>query len=221
MEKIKDYRKIWESHYGLIPCDSSGRRYEIHHIDGNRNNNNITNLKLVTIKEHYDLHYNQGDWAACQAIAKRIDLNPEENSKLCRQLALKRVADGNHPFLGSDHNKKFVGDRIKNGTFHLLGPAHNNKLMKEGTHNFITDHPSKVKVWCVRCRKQTTRGGLVTGHKDCKINLSPRKGSGSGEKNSRYGTCWINNGIVNKSISKTDLQQYLEQGFHKGRLPWK
>jgi hypothetical protein len=221
MKRTKDYRKIWELHYGAIPQDHSGRKYEIHHIDGNRNNNTITNLKLVTIQEHYDLHYSQGDWAACQAISRRLKLSPEENSELCRKLALKRVAEGTNPFLGPENNQNYVNERIKNGTFHLLGPDHNNKLIKEGTHNFITDHPSKIKVWCVRCHEQITRSGLALGHFECKVNLSPRKGSGSGEKNARYGTCWINNGATNKSINKEDLDQYLKKGYVKGRLPWK
>lgn len=55
------YRKIWESYYGPIPTDSNGRSYEIHHIDGNRNNNDISNLKCLSIKEHYNVHYQQQD----------------------------------------------------------------------------------------------------------------------------------------------------------------
>lgn len=39
------YRKIYENHFGPIPKDKDGRSYEIHHIDGNRKNNEISNLK--------------------------------------------------------------------------------------------------------------------------------------------------------------------------------
>ena len=52
-----NYRKIYEDHYGQIPLDEEGRSYDIHHIDGNHNNNDISNLKAVTIQEHYDIHY--------------------------------------------------------------------------------------------------------------------------------------------------------------------
>ena len=44
---MNKYRKIWESYYGPIPKDENGISYEIHHIDGNRDNNDINNLKLV------------------------------------------------------------------------------------------------------------------------------------------------------------------------------
>jgi hypothetical protein len=33
------YRKIYEQNFGPIPKDGDGRSYDVHHIDGNRNNN--------------------------------------------------------------------------------------------------------------------------------------------------------------------------------------
>lgn len=78
------YRKIWEKHYGPIPKDDQGRSYEIHHIDKNRKNNSIENLQCVSIKEHYDIHYNQGDFWACVMIGKRMLLTPEEISNIQR-----------------------------------------------------------------------------------------------------------------------------------------
>ena len=84
-----DYRRIYESYHGPIPKDNDGRSYEIHHIDGNRTNNSIENLKLVTIQEHYDIHFSQGDWGACWKIAERMSISPEERSKIQSALAIK------------------------------------------------------------------------------------------------------------------------------------
>jgi|688.fasta_scaffold80405_4 hypothetical protein len=67
------YRKIWEKVYGKIPVDEKGRSYEIHHIDGNRNNNSLENLQCLSIEEHYRLHLEKGDYAAANLIAKRFD----------------------------------------------------------------------------------------------------------------------------------------------------
>lgn len=39
-----------------------------------------------------------------------------------------------------------------------------------------------------------------------------------GEKNSQFGTCWINNTKENKKVRKEELQIYLERGWTKGRL---
>lgn len=78
------YRKIWETTNGTIPKDEFGRSYEIHHKDGNRENNELENLICVTIQEHYDIHYKQGDYGACVMIAKRMDMPPEYLSEIPR-----------------------------------------------------------------------------------------------------------------------------------------
>lgn len=38
-----------------------------------------------------------------------------------------------------------------------------------------------------------------------------------GNKNSQYGTCWINKDKENKKIKKEELEIWLEQGWIKGR----
>ena len=74
------YRKIYEDHFGPIPLDESGRTFEIHHIDGDHLNNSIENLKAVPIQEHYNIHYAQGDWAACLLIANRIVITAKQKT---------------------------------------------------------------------------------------------------------------------------------------------
>ena len=101
----REYRKVWEKHYGPIPKDVNGRSFEIHHINGNHKDNKITNLKLVTIEEHYNIHKKQGDWVACHLITQRMNITPEEKSKLISESNKKRVGKLN-PFFGKTHTKK-------------------------------------------------------------------------------------------------------------------
>lgn len=148
------YRKIWEAANGSIPYDNNGRRMEIHHIDGNRKNNDLTNLKLVTIQEHYDIHYSQGDWAACQSIANRMKISPEEKSRLCSELANKRLANGTHhfqdpEFIKRDSERK---SRTRSGENHPLYGTKNSietkekrsrshkKLVRQGIHHLSLIH---------------------------------------------------------------------------------
>lgn len=86
------YRKIWEQFNGKIPIDNQGRPYEIHHIDGDRNNNSIENLMCVSIEDHYKIHYQQNDFGACVMIAKRMSLPSNQLSSI--QKGVKRPGIG-------------------------------------------------------------------------------------------------------------------------------
>lgn len=137
-----NYRKIYENHYGPIPKDDRGRSYEIHHVDGNRKNNEITNLKCLSIQEHYDIHYSQKDWGACTRIAAKMHLSSVEIGELVRKRNSQTVIDGTHPWLGkgkeaTERNKI----RVKNGTHNFLGgkiqSTSGKNRVANGTHPFI------------------------------------------------------------------------------------
>jgi hypothetical protein len=81
---MTNYRKIWENANGPIPKDELGRSYEIHHIDKNRKNNDISNLMCVSIEEHYKIHLNQKDYAAACMVAERLDLQKQKLDTLYR-----------------------------------------------------------------------------------------------------------------------------------------
>jgi len=68
------HRKEWEKHHNA--CILPG--IEIHHIDGDHNNNNIDNLIAVTPEEHYRIHLNQQDYGAASLISNRANLPLEE-----------------------------------------------------------------------------------------------------------------------------------------------
>jgi hypothetical protein len=44
-----------------------------------------------------------------------------------------------------------------------------------------------------------------------------RKGTGLGETNSQYGTCWVTKDGINKKIKKENLETYLNESWVKGR----
>lgn len=94
---MSNYRKIYEKYYGQIPTDDEGRTYEIHHIDGNNKNNSISNLRAVSIQEHYDIHFSQGDWQACLYISARMKISSELRSQLASNAMIERTARGENP----------------------------------------------------------------------------------------------------------------------------
>ena len=94
MIETKKHRKIFVKSYGPIP-----EGYDIHHIDGNHDNNDPINLKAVSLQEHFDIHYSQGDYAAANRIAQRMGMSKEERSKLCSLAATKANKEGRCGFV--------------------------------------------------------------------------------------------------------------------------
>lgn len=111
------YRKIWETIYGPIP-----KGYEIHHIDGNRMNNDIENLRCVSIEEHYEIHYKQGDYLACTIMSKRMGLSEEER-KVIHDMAMKKrdQTGSKNPMYGrsaiKENNMKWYNNGTKETMF--------------------------------------------------------------------------------------------------------
>lgn len=138
-----NYRKIYEHHYGSIPKDEHGRTYDIHHIDGNRKNNDLSNLKAVSIQEHFNIHFAQRDWAACHRIAARMKLDPSTISELGRKASEMRVADGTHNFLGGKIQSESNKRRILRGDHPFLdGDATRRRQLQklaDGSHPFLGD----------------------------------------------------------------------------------
>lgn len=191
---MKNYRKLYEQHHGPIPKDKNNRSYEIHHIDGNHNNNDISNLQLVTIEEHYALHKAKGDWVSCFMIAQRMNISPKELSEIARQSVTitnkKRVADGTHIFLNQEAARQRNLKRIAEGTHNLTtdsnpvyrlikqGKHHfqidnpSTKKIQDGTHHFLNNHPNKQKITCPHCDKTGGAVNMKRYHfQNCKKNL--------------------------------------------------
>lgn len=111
--RSEHYRKIYERHHGPIPKEDNGRSYEVHHIDGDHSNNEPLNLVAITLQEHYDIHYSQGDYGACRLMAiQRMNKTPEEISEICRLHQLQRVENGTHTLLKRPDGTSVTSDRV-------------------------------------------------------------------------------------------------------------
>jgi len=103
-----NYRKIYEDNFGPIPFDEDGRRFDIHHIDGDDINNNPSNLVAVSIKDHYSIHYSQKDWGACYFMAIRMNSGVGTVAELARHYQLS-LGD-KHPAKRKEHRDKWRGE---------------------------------------------------------------------------------------------------------------
>jgi hypothetical protein len=162
------YRKIYETFYGQIPKDQDGRTFDIHHIDGDKTNNSIFNLVALSIQDHYDVHYIQGDYGACMLLSERMNKSNDELSSLSRNLQFERIRNGNHHFCDSEKQRELSTRQLKRGTHPFLGgemqkesqikraklglnifcgSSINEKMLREGKH------PSQQKKTCPKCNK--------------------------------------------------------------------
>ena len=62
---------------------------------------------------------------------------------------------------------------------------------------------------CIAAATETANAKRVTTMKD--------RGHMQGEKNSQFGTCWVTNGVKPIKIKKENLDEYLMNGYRRGR----
>lgn len=173
------YRKIYENHYGPIPKDEEGRSFEIHHIDGDHSNNDPNNLQCVSLQQHYDIHYSQGDWIAAHRIGGKLKLDASQLSILATKNNIRRVKKGTHPFLGGEQQRKLARARLDSKTHHFLSDDHpSKKKVRAGTHHFFggdlqREVHSRKKI-CEHCGKEVGLPNYGRWHgPNCRMH--PRK----------------------------------------------
>lgn len=115
------YRRLYEKHFGSIPVDENGITFEIHHIDGNRKNNDISNLQCISIKEHFEIHYSRGEWLAAKLISERMNISLELKKELCKKISESKKGKAVPHLLES--NKRRKGEKNPNKGLHNIGKS--------------------------------------------------------------------------------------------------
>lgn len=190
------HRSAWVYYHGeKIGKDEKGRGYEIHHIDGNHSNNLPWNLKLVTIEEHYAIHFEQQDWGACLLMAKRMILDPIEFSRISKLSNKLRVEDRTHHLLKDNRkesvryggitsetasrvNSKRVEDRTHNWLKDKNGNSLSSERVKKRTHNWLKENrkPGVVYGFTSESAKEITKKSIEAGtHNSVKDNPAKQR----------------------------------------------
>jgi hypothetical protein len=183
--KVAEYKSIWRKHNGPIP-----RGYHIHHVDGNCLNNDISNLVCITAREHYDIHFAQGDYGACWALLRtgHLNLTCEERSEISRLTQKKRVDDGTHHFLMPDWRRDYKG----------------------------TNNPNYGHCWTVEQKTALSKLRKANGKSAGKNNpMYGRKRSDLSAMNvANKGKLWYTDGVVSKQYFPSDVPD----GWYRGRI---
>lgn len=168
------YRKIWMKHNGDIPKDEKGRMYEIHHIDGNRANNQLENLQCVSIEEHLRIHLLQGDYHAAKMISGRLGYSikdtvpmPEEKREEIRN----RMLGDNNPMKRPEVAQK-VSIALKGRKKSTEAEAKRIKSregFKHSKETILKMKKPKSQVTCPHCQQIGGSNGMKRWHfEQCK-----------------------------------------------------
>jgi hypothetical protein len=190
-----NYRRIWTEHYGSIPTDIHGKKFHIHHIDGNKKNNDISNLIAVSEQQHYDIHYSQGDWYACLRIASRMNLSAEEKSELARktgkEVQTRLLFEGKHNFQTMTSERRSEISR---------GSGAKSRDMKVGIHAINADP--------ILAKDNARNAGLISKAKKAGFH-DPNKTGGVFVR----GTCWWTNKETGERLRQKDCPG---EGWNRG-----
>jgi len=147
----KNYRRIYEKYHGPIPIDELGRSYDIHHIDGDKNNNDPSNLIAVSIQDHYEIHLRQEDWFACFNLAKRLSLTANEISEIAKNAVKTSIEEGTNVLVGGRWHKENIDllrekvrEQVRTGQHHwttdehrILTSIRQQEKVQNGTHHLL------------------------------------------------------------------------------------
>lgn len=102
MRDRKNYRKIFEDHHQVkIP-----KGWHIHHIDGNRHNNEITNLEMLSPDEHAQKHGYISNWVMAQDRASKMAIEKLKTPEMRKKMR--------ESMINSDAHKAFIESRSQN-----------------------------------------------------------------------------------------------------------
>ena len=83
-KNVKDYRRYYKEYFNI----DFGKEFDVHHIDCDRNNNDIKNLLLIPKKLHLTYHTLKNEIEPLE-VPKKIAGNKVSNSNIAIALFLE------------------------------------------------------------------------------------------------------------------------------------
>jgi hypothetical protein len=184
MKRTTNYRWIWKKNNGPIPKDENGISYQIHHIDGNHNNNHLSNLVCVSLDEHIEIHRKQNDWPSVAFL---------------EQMRGKNITGWTH----SDETKKRLSKLNRIGTIGMKGKRHSDdtkRKMSDAKIGIVTSDETKQKQREAKLKNPTnywlgkSRKGMMVNHPTLTCPYCGKIGKGESAMNKwHFDNCKLKN----------------------------
>lgn len=153
--------------------------------------NDPSNLIELTIEEHaeahrilYETYGREQDllaWKGLEGIIPKQDIVRKACSLAGKKSNKKRLEDGTHLWLNSEHQRNKQLKRLEKGTHNFLDSetrdkqkiAHQKTLkennpvysqISKGKNKFVSDNPTKTKLVCPHCDKEGPMPQMMQWH---------------------------------------------------------
>ena len=176
---MKNYRKIYERYHQCSLLEG----VDIHHIDGDHDNNHPTNLKAVSLQEHFSIHKLQKEYYAAYLIGRRMKIKPEDWSKMAiengRKSAIQNKNNGVGLTVWAKNNPALAKEQ------HILGGKIGGRIVVErklGIHGLSTEE--RTKIAAKGGKKSSELGlGFKAGHASAAGKIGGKKGGQFAKEN--------------------------------------
>ena len=217
LEEQNEKEKYWISYY-------RNNNYEMYNISkGGDGGDTYANLKIEDRQNRID-KLKQSSYFKVRT--------PEQDKQMRNKAWETRRKNGNDKF--SDEYKKKLSESHKNQkpSRESIEKGLKTKRLKYGEHYHLTEeHKRKIS--------EANKGKIISS--ETRLKMSKNAKRRIGEDNPFYGkhhnketkkligsynkdrfenTIWINNGIENKRILNIELEEYIKNGYTKGRIKW-
>lgn len=166
------HRYVYEQYYGEIP-----KGYQVHHIDENKDNNDISNLKLMTISEHMKLHMAKRDKNKLRenlnknARPKAIEWHKSKEGREWHKEQYSKYADKFHKKY--NYTCKQCGKRFE--TININSKFCSNKCKSKWRRDNHIDDEERICVICGKIFKTNKYEKTITCSRKCASELRRRK----------------------------------------------
>ena len=178
------HRAVWSYYHGYIPAGN----YEIHHIDINKANNDISNLQLLTKSQHHYLHKAERIKKACPICGKIFYVLPFRKNQLYCSRDCARL--GFHQSQQVDYVKKICP--VCQKTF-FVPPSQNKQVhcsrkCASKTVSIKQKHLTMEKI-CPVCQKPFSVPDYLSKQVCCSLSCAQKLIWKNREKPNRVRTC--------------------------------
>lgn len=206
--RIFEHDKIWLDSNGFTDLksiqDYGDGKYVLHHINGNRSDNRLENLQLMTRSEHAKLHIAWREPDYFEKISKKLTgIKRSEETK--QRMSAAKKANPSRSMLGKHHSAE-TKQKMRESNLRAWANKSDEEKARLNEQNRLK-HLGKPA---------PNKGVPCPEHQRQQLSEYWREQYANGYKSHSLGRIFVTNGVENHQILPEQEQEYLDKGFWRG-----